>query len=304
MPRPNLPLPVRRRRDNRLVEHINRVGRTDAGTGEPRVANLAADTTEIILYGEISPYWGITADRVMEQLNAVTTAKLTLRINSVGGDIFEAAAIYNAIRRHPSEKTAAIDGLAASCASWLALAADKVTIGTGAYMMIHNVWTYTAGEAADLRAEADLLDKMSANIAAIYAAKTGTPVENWVALMDAETWFTAAEAVEAGLADEESDTLLLDVPDPAAAAAMTNRFDLTQFAHVPSELRKRQVNVECPRDVERVLRDAGISRSEAKAAVSNLRNEGQRDADADVWRGIRDIANGLKNINDSRKTEN
>ena len=101
--------------------------------------------------------------------------------------------------------------------------------------------------------------------------------------MDEETWFTQSEAIEAGLADEESDPL--PVADETAA---TNKFDLSRFGNVPDPIASQQRSR--PRDVEKTLRDAGISRKDAKAAVSNLRDEAQRDAGTEFWRGLRELA--------------
>ena len=171
MPKTKLPLPTRRKFENR--GSIPGRQTEEAVKSGVRVTNLAADTSEIFIYGYIGDdYYGVSATRVIEELDRIATPKLVIRINSAGGNIFEAAAIYNAIRRHSAdEKTSAIDGIAASSASWLALAADKVTIGVGAYVMIHNAEQIAYGDADILRKAADDVEKMTANIAAIYARR-------------------------------------------------------------------------------------------------------------------------------------
>jgi ATP-dependent protease ClpP protease subunit len=269
---------------NRLPRPLNRDPKAKV---DLRITNTAADTTEIMIYDEIG-YWGIDAKTFIDELKNITTPKIVLRINSPGGDVFDAAAMYNALKRHPAQISATVDGIAASAASWIPLAAETVSMGRGSYMMVHNAMGFGWGYAKDLRSTADILDKLSKGIAELYASRSEKSVEDWQALMDAETWFSASEAVDAGLANDEID-----------APPIENKFDLSQFGNVPDELRKPR----SPRDVENALRDAGISRNDAKAAVSKLKDEARRDADADVWNAIGEMAKGFQSINEARKTE-
>lgn len=171
--------------------------------GEPgwRIENAASPAAELYIYDEISAFWGITARDVTAALMAVTADTITVHINSPGGDIFEAHAIYNALVNHAATVNVVIDGLAASAASYIALAGDSVEIASNASVMIHDASTVTYGNAADHQAAADLLDKQSNIIAAIYAERAGGSVDEWRDLMKAETWYDADEAVAAGLAD-------------------------------------------------------------------------------------------------------
>lgn len=173
-----------------------REGRTDWY----KITNKA-DITEISIYDEIG-YVGVTAGDFIRDLDSVKSSKISLRLNSPGGDVFDGIAIMNALKAHQAEVTVHIDGLAASIASVIAMAGDRVVMAKNATLMIHDAWTMGIGNSKDLRKTADLLDKTSDNIASIYADRSGTDVEQWRNLMQDETWFSADEAVEAGLADE------------------------------------------------------------------------------------------------------
>ncbi len=229
-----------------------------------RQANLRVAQTEteaeILLYDEIS-WWGITAEAFRRELDAITAPTINLRINSPGGDVFESLAIYNAVREHPARVVAHIDGLAASMASVIALAADEVRMAENAFLMVHNPWSLVIGNAVDLRKEADLLDKVAGSLVMAYRNKTGATDEQIAAWMDAETWFTAAEAAEAGFADEVAQD---GAPEGDAPAAL---FDLSVFGNVPDALKAPPADPTI-RDLERALRDAGLSQIAAKAFVA------------------------------------
>src|SRR5690606_38136643 len=117
-------------------------------------------------------------------------------------DVFDGVAIYNALRDHPADVAVRVDGLAASAASFIAQAGDKVTMNRGSQLMIHDAWGLCIGPAADMRETAALLDRVSDTIAGLYAARAGGTVEDWREAMLAESWYSAEEAVEANLADE------------------------------------------------------------------------------------------------------
>jgi len=168
------------------------------------IRNAAGDgggAAELWLYEEIGG-WGIWAEDVAGALARISASQITVRVNSPGGDVFDGIAIMNALIAHPAKVTVMVDGLAASIASVITLAGDKVVMGHSAQMMIHNASTLTWGEAGDLRKTADLLDQVSGVIAQAYADRCGTPVEEWAARMNAETWLTAQDCVRLGLADE------------------------------------------------------------------------------------------------------
>lgn len=164
------------------------------------VKNVAADTVEIGIYDEIG-MWGVTASDFMAELTAVDAKNITLRVNSPGGDVFDGLAILNSLRNHPATVNVMVDGLAASAASFIAMAGDSVTMAPNSMMMIHEASGLCMGNAVDMRELADLLDKTSANIADIYSRRSGRPADEHRAAMRAETWYSDQEAVDAGLAD-------------------------------------------------------------------------------------------------------
>ena len=156
---------------------------------------------KLLLYGEIG--WEVRASEFVPAIDAVTDSHIDLHISSPGGDVFEALAIMNALKEHPSTKTVYIDGLAASAASFIAVGiGGEVIMRPGAEMMIHNAQGGAWGDMNDMHAIIERLESASATIADIYAAKTGTDAETWRAAMDAETWFSADEALVAGLVDK------------------------------------------------------------------------------------------------------
>ncbi len=181
-------------------------------------------SAEILIYDEIDPYWGTSAATFARDLAALDADAITVRISSPGGDVYEALAMLNALRGHRARVTTVIDGLAASAASFVAMAGDEIIIGRNAEIMIHDASIWGGGNAAELRRQADNLDRISDNIASIYAERTGTEAAAWREAMRAETWYSAAEAVAVGLADR------IDTAAPAEAAPV-NRFDLSRFTY-------------------------------------------------------------------------
>lgn len=182
-----------------------------------------AGATKLYLYDPIDSWggpWGVSAREFVEALAALpaNTNEIRLHINSPGGEVFEGIAIMNALRNHPAKVVAVVDGLAASAASFVAAAADEVIMGQNTELMIHDAWGIAIGPAEDMRDMATRLDALSDNIASVYTAKAGGTVPDWRAQMLAETWYSAAEAVAAGLADS-----VASAPVPAEAK---NGFDL------------------------------------------------------------------------------
>lgn len=164
------------------------------------IRNVSDTSAEVHIYDEIG-YFGVTASDFIRDLSAIKAQNITLRINSPGGDVFDGVAIFNALRRHSATVTAYVDGIAASAASFIAMAADRVVMSPHSQMMIHEASGLVIGNADDMRQMSDILDKSSDNIAAIYAEKAGGTVEEWRARMKAETWMSDREAVDLGLAD-------------------------------------------------------------------------------------------------------
>lgn len=163
--------------------------------------------SEIFIYDEIGPdYWGFVSSKtVMNELEKIGKGKpVTVRINSPGGDVVEAQAIYNALRRHSDGGgvvTIEIDALAASAASFIAMAGDTINIAENAMMMIHRASTIAFGNAQNMRETADVLDKFDGILTDTYTTRSGTAKDEVVKLLAAETWLTAQESVDKGFAD-------------------------------------------------------------------------------------------------------
>jgi ATP-dependent Clp protease protease subunit len=196
--------------------------------GQPDEDDANADVANLYVYDVIDSYWGVTAQDVIRDLGAVKSKTINLHINSPGGDVFEARAIKTALEQHSARVVAFVDGLSASAASFLMLAADEIRIAKGAFVMIHNPWGFAMGDARDMRATADLLDQVADVIAQDYADKTGTAKADILTMMDAETWMDADEAIAKGFADS-----LLEKP---AKASNLKRFDVSAYDKAPDLL--------------------------------------------------------------------
>lgn len=184
---------------------------------------------EMLLYDEIS-WWGISAQDVADAL-ADVHGDLHVKINSPGGDVFDGLAIYNMLADHPGQVTVTIDGLAASAASFIAMAGDQVTVNRGAQVMIHDASGLCYGNASDMAEMVGLLDRISDTIAGIYAGHAGGEAGTWRDLMRAETWYDGPEAVLAGLADEAVSAERQAAPDEPADRALVARWDLSVFQY-------------------------------------------------------------------------
>lgn len=241
--------------------------------GSYRIENKK-DEAHVYLYDEISDWFGISAEQFVKDLAEITSKTIHLHVNSPGGSVFDGTAIYNALKQHSAKIISHVDGLAASIASVIIMAGDEVRMGDNAFLMIHEPWSIVLGSAEDLRKEADLLDKVSGTIAKTYMDKTGKDESEIKDLMSEETWFTAEEALEAGFID------FIDKDKPSEKnKSRTVLFDLSAFANVPDALKERKAPPTA-RELERALRDAGLSAKEAKTILSSgLKEEDQRDVD-------------------------
>ncbi|KVO34170.1 head maturation protease, ClpP-related [Burkholderia ubonensis] len=197
-------------------------------------AQASADggkVVEIRIYGDIG-FWGTDADLFASKLDevAATATSIVVAINSMGGDVFDAFTIYNALRRHAGKVTGRVDGVAASAASLILMACDTIVMPSNAMLMIHNPHTVAAGEAEDFRRLADLLDSTGANILAAYVQRSGLSDDDVRAMMNAETWLTASQAKEQGFCDS--------IEEPISIAAYAGAARLAaRFSAVPAEIR-------------------------------------------------------------------
>ena len=177
---------------------------------------------EVLIYDEIGAY-GVTAKGFLAELGTLEEgAEIDLRLNSPGGSVFDAVAIYNALKRHNGAVTVWIDGIAASAASYIAMAGDKVIMPENAFLMIHDPSGVVMGTAEDMRSTASALDKVKTSLIQGYAAKSGQTEPEIARLMAAETWLDAGEALALGLVDH--------VSEPVKLVA---QFDIGRFRNAP-----------------------------------------------------------------------
>jgi ATP-dependent protease ClpP protease subunit len=196
------------------------------------VKAAAATTPVLQLYGDVG--FDVLAADVARALEQAGGRDVTINLFSYGGDAGEGLAIHDILARYQGKKTIVIDGVAASAGSMVAMAGDRVVMPDNALMMIHNCWSMAAGDAESLRTSANLLDTYSASYRQTYARKSGkdeSQVDEWMAAgAGAGTWFTAADAVEAGLADE--------VVAPVDVRASVPRLPADRFTNAPAALLK------------------------------------------------------------------
>ncbi len=187
-------------------------------------------SADVYIYDEIGERWyggGVGARSLAQQLDELDVELIRLFLNSPGGAAWDGITIMNALRRHKARVEVTVDGIAASAASIIAMAGDRVTMNRGSEMMIHDASGGAWGPAETMEETAAILHKLSDSLADIYTARAGKDRAHWRALMLAESWYTAEEAVEAGLADD-----WVDAPSSASSEqAPAARFDLSMFAY-------------------------------------------------------------------------
>lgn len=227
----------------------------------------AAERAEIWIYEQIGEdFWsgdGTTAKSFQKELSGIKAKQIDLHVNSPGGDVFDGLTIYNLIKQHPANVTTYIDGLAASIASVIALAGDKIVMAENALFMVHNPYGHTMGSSDEMRKMADVLDKVKGSIALAYTGRTGKTEEEIDELMNAETWMSSFEALEYGFIDEITDQM-----DMAASAKFVPAMIKAKFKNIPDNLSGERKPPDNERDLESVLRDAGYTRKEAKSIIA------------------------------------
>jgi len=259
---------------------------TEPGEGDLLIYGpIGSDDGLSWLFDELSP------KQFREELDALgDISHLRVFINSPGGDVFAGQAIHSILKRHPANVTVYIDGLAASAAVLPVMAGDKVIMPRNAMMMVHNPWTIAVGDSSEFRKVADTLDRVREAIISAYEDKTGMDRDELLAMLEAETWMSAEEAVENGFADE------IEEARPIAASALGHgKFmvngvvvDLSRYDKLPKLPWGLTPESKAPtkRDVEKALRDAGLSARDAKAftsagwkAFAGTRDEGPGDSE-------------------------
>ena len=186
---------------------------------------------DVYIFDEIGAF-GMNAQSFIDEIKGFKNTPLNLHINCVGGDVFEGMAIYNVLKKRTAETTVYIEGIAASMGSVVALAADKVVMAENSLFMIHNAWGGAMGEAKELKKTANLLEKISNEIADIYIKKTNLPYDKVKEMMDEETWLNADEAFELGFVDSISD-----------AIKVAAKYDVSKFKNITNEEIKSKLNI-------------------------------------------------------------
>jgi ATP-dependent protease ClpP protease subunit len=251
---------------------------------DPGVCAAASDDTPTIsIYEQIGASWdgsGMTAVRMAGILRRIGARDVVVNINSPGGDFFEGVAMYNQLRQHKAKVTVQVMGLAASAASVIAMAGDEILMGEGSFLMIHNAWAVGVGNRHDFKAAAEQLAPFDQAMAEVYAARSGKSVEEAAAMMDAETWIGANQAVKDGF-----------------ATGMVDRSSITQDT-------KAQGNKKYLALVEASMARAGHSRSVRRDALKSLfsgtpgaaGNDATPSAGNDVAASLQSLLNNLKGI--------
>jgi ATP-dependent Clp protease protease subunit len=206
------------------------------------VIRAAANKAELLIYGVIESemFWGdeVTPKSVNEMLKAIgdNVAEITVRVNSPGGSVFAGVAIHSMLKRHPATITAYVDGLAASIASVIILAADKIIMPKGSMLMLHRpMGGVRNARSEQMRHQADLLDKIEKEMTDLYSEKSGLTAEQLKPILEAETWYTADEAKAAGFVDEVEGELQV-AACLRGDTAIINGIEVNwkQFANAPS----------------------------------------------------------------------
>ena len=187
------------------------------------IQNKAGKPADVYIFDEIGTY-GITAQEFITDIKDLKDTPINLRINSLGGDVFDGMAMYNVIKRREAKTTVYIEGIAASIATIISLGADEVVMAENSLFMIHNAWGGTMGEAKDMRKTAETLEKITGELTDIYRKKTGLSYDVLAEMMDEETWLNANEAFEMGFIDTISDSI-----------KVAAKYDVSKFKNITQE---------------------------------------------------------------------
>lgn len=220
---------------------------------------VVKNENSISIFGDIGEdYWADypnTADRIRAALSRIGDKPVELIINSQGGDMFEGIAIYNILKGHPHEVTVKIIGLAASAASIIAMAGDKILMGDASFLMIHNAWALVAGDKNELRKTADVFDMFDEEIAKLYAKKTNKKLSEITKMMNEQTFMGADAALENGFIDGKTNEPIKTEEDRATKnvwAKLDKHLDMTR-----AEKRKlyNEIKLVCTQDAASEQKD-------------------------------------------------
>ncbi len=237
------------------------------------ISNKSENVVDISIHDEIG-LWGVNAADFINELRSHPDAKsINLSIHSPGGNVLDGLAMYNALIAHPAKIYGHVEGLAASAASFILMASDSISMPEDSFIMIHNAWGGAMGDAEDLRDMADVIDKLQDSIVNIYSKRTEMDESELRAMMNAETWLNATDALKYGFTDT--------VTDKMDVAAKINVFS-KHFKEMPVNTNNGINELETIKDFERYLRDAGgFSNRLAKALTSQAKVIFPRDVEDD-----------------------
>ena len=250
-----------------------------------------AEKAEIWIYEMIGKdFWtgeGLTAKDFQKDLSQIKASQIDLHINSPGGDVFDGNTIYNLLKQHPATITTYIDGLAASIASVIALAGDKVYMAENALFMLHQPWGITIGNEEDHEKTLELLRQVGGSIARTYIAKTEKSEEEIKQMMKDETWLNSDQAMDLGFVDEITEQI-----DMAACVKFVPVMAKLGFQKIPETIKPKQPPT--AKAAERALRDAGFSVKAsktilAKGLTNDLRDVDQADDPLPATDPLRDV---------------
>lgn len=265
---------------------------------------------ELLLYGLIGPDDGfgflfdqVTPKQFRDDLDSLgVISDLNVFINSEGGDVFAGQAIHSMLQRHPANVNVYVDGLAASIASVVAMAGDRVIMPSNAMMMVHNPWTISAGDSEEFRKIADTLDNIRESMIAAYQSKTGMARDELVPLLEAETWMSAEEAVDRGFADEIEETkrIAASMRGPDRIVVQGREMDLSAYRNRPKNIPQKTSSSQANFDEQRSqcieltnLVVTGWENIAAKAKTLSVPRRQRLDADVSA---LEDASSSLREL--------
>jgi ATP-dependent Clp endopeptidase proteolytic subunit ClpP len=264
--------------------------------------NKGEKNADIWIYSEVGGY-DVNAQSFIKELQEVKDKDINVHINSLGGDVFDGLAIYNALKNHAKQVTIKIEGIAASIASVIAMAGDKIEMAENSLFMIHNPFVMAGGDATELRKTASILDKIRDEIANIYTTKSSQDVDTLVGLMEVETWFNAIEANELGFANGITQPIKVE-----------NNYDISKFNNITHDkinsvinnnnskkviMAKTDVNTEVKDENKNLLsqiKDLFVNQApEIKNAPEDEESEAERTDWAKTYEELKDRVDNLEN---------
>lgn len=239
------------------------------------------DNNTITIYQPIGEDFfsdGFTARRMSAALRSIGERDVVVSINSPGGDFFEGATIYNLLREHKGKVTVKIPGLAASAASLIAMAGDRILVSEIGFLMIHNAWGIVIGNRNDMRKAAETFDVFDSAMADVYAARTGFDRSEIAKMMDSDTWLNASNAIEKGFADELMPAKSIEdaegSKDKKAMAVARRKVEMALAQQGFSRKEREDIFKQAigPRDAaDAALRDAGYTDEDLKELINVMK---------------------------------